>query len=48
MQLIRTTARASYWRLPSGVYQASKPGEKPTDNGAGYHNLQALMRLKGD
>jgi hypothetical protein len=48
-ELVANTTRACYWRLPNGVYQASRPDERPADDAtAGYPDLGALMRLKGE
>lgn len=47
--LVANTTRACYWRLGSGVYQATRADDRPSaDATAGYPDLGALMRLKGE
>lgn len=46
--LVETTKRATYWRLPSGIFQATKPGASAPTGPGGYFELSALKRLKGD
>lgn len=52
-RLAAGSARYSYWELSPGRFQVFPHGVGPgtvaaADNGAGYSNLRALMRLKGD
>lgn len=43
---IYQTERATYWQMPSGVYQATS-GQEPTLD-SGYKRLDSLMALKGE
>lgn len=45
-RLVIKTARASYWEVSDGIYQATK-GDPPT-NQAGYRSLLAIMQQKGE
>jgi hypothetical protein len=56
-ELIESTARADYYRIPGGkmetgnrreVFAAVKPGAPAPANVAGYYDLDALKKLKGD
>ena len=47
-RLIETTARASYWEVKKGVYQATTPGGAAPTGTGGYANLRALKGLKGE
>lgn len=47
-RLIETTARASYWEVQKGVYQATPPGGAAPKGIGGYANLGSLKRLKGE
>lgn len=56
-ELIESTARADYYRIPGGkmesgnrrdVFAAVKPGDPAPANVAGYYDLDALKKLKGD
>ena len=41
--------RRAYWLVAPGAYQVTMSrDERPAMNGAGYANLGALMRLKGE
>lgn len=42
-------ARRAYWEVSPGVYQVTESeAVRPAMNGAGYRDLAALCRLKGD
>lgn len=50
---VERTARASYWRMGSGLFRAFHPDATPglveaADNGSGYKLLHSIKRLKGD
>lgn len=47
-EMIGNTARACYWRTPSGFVATASATIKPTDNGGAYSRLDALMKLKGE